>query len=177
MARSSRLRNLFVVTAVMSSSFAVAVNAVPAEAHIGASVLQCVGTQTLDFDPPLINSPRPTRVTFTEDFSTCRLGGVSAGSGAGESSETTGCITVTVPTATATYHWETGEWSTVNWSTNAVSKLNGTIAVIAHGTVTDGLFAGATALSEVILPQPDPIACAGNGVPSVSGADTLTLVK
>jgi hypothetical protein len=155
----------------------IAAGAAPAEASTGRGVLQCVGTETISFDPPLTDTPRPTRVSFTENFDRCLLGGVSAGSGSGESSETTGGTAVSVPTATATYHWNTGRCSTVTWSANVVTKLNGTIVVTAYGTVADGLFRWATVQSEVVLPQPDLLAAMGKGVSSVSGPDTLTFAK
>ncbi|MGW0519352.1 hypothetical protein [Crossiella sp. NPDC003009] len=165
------------VTAVALAGVLGVLAAAPAQALPRLGVSQCLGTQTITFDPPLTLTPRPTTIRFVEDFGTCLLDGVGSARGSGESTETTSAVAVTIPTAEATYHWNTGRGSTVHWARNVVAKVNGSIVVTAFGTVTDGLFRGALAQSVVVLPELDLTAALGEGVSRVSGLDTLTLLQ
>lgn len=66
------------------------VSAIPAAQAVSTVVkLQCVGTQSVTFDPPLTNTQKPTKVGFTENLTTCLLGGVASGMSAGNAMETT----------------------------------------------------------------------------------------
>src|SRR5690348_7328613 len=74
------------------------------------TLLTCVGTETLTFQPPLTNTPVPTQVHFAIDLDHCPAGGVSTGSSAGGFALVANCTVLDVlpPAFSDTYQWNTG---------------------------------------------------------------------
>ncbi|MGK5531151.1 hypothetical protein [Streptomyces sp. URMC 129] len=148
-----------------------------ADAPAPAQALLCRGTVTVSYDPPLTSVPKPTRVSGREDF-VCLSGGVTGGFAADSYGTTAGCTSLRLFTvSTTTYFWDTGQTSHVTYTTTAIERLvNGTVLVTEQGTVTGGLHQGRTAVYQMVLPQPDLLACLGDGVSHLSGTEVLTFV-
>ena len=147
----------------------------PAQASIPQTVLTCEGAATVAFDPPLVNTPRPTQLTFHEDLDYCPTGGVTSGDGGTTLHATTGCTALNLPpTFTVTYHWNTRQSSTVAYTATTATRLvNSSTVVTSQGTVTSGLDLGSVVVDQVTLPQPDLTACAASGVTQVTGPVVL----
>jgi hypothetical protein len=141
------------------------------------SALLCQGTVNVSYDPPLTYANTPTQVSATEDLN-CLTGGVSSGSASGSYVTTAGCTSIRLlVVASTTYFWNTGQSSEVTYTTTAIERLlNGTVLVTEQGTVTSGFGQGKTAVYQMILPQPDLLACAGAGVSHLTGTEVLTFL-
>ncbi|MGV9698693.1 hypothetical protein ACWDTR_23405 [Streptomyces sp. NPDC003470] len=154
--------------------------------HAGATeqsavgVVCAAGSHTSAYNPPVINTPRTTTVTSTENFScTSVLTGVSSGSGTSASTLSLNCLlTVSSPfSATWTYEWNTGETSTITFGlSEAVKAADGTTVVTSTGSVTAGLGQGSLAVKVTVMPQLSLTACATTGVSAVTGPATLTIL-
>ncbi|MER6300644.1 hypothetical protein ABT247_13890 [Kitasatospora sp. NPDC001539] len=139
-------------------------------------LLSCQGTETLTFQPPLTNTPKPTRVSYAIDLSVCPVGGVTSGTSQGSFTATASCTALSVlpPAFSDTYHWNTGASSTVSYTAPVETAVNGTVTVTDTGTVNSGLDHGSLANETTTLPQPDLTTCAGPGVARLSGPYALT---
>ena len=150
----------------------------PAVAGSPTATLLCQGTVNVSYDPPLTYEDKPTQVSATEDFDYCLTGGVGSGSASGSYVTTAGCTSVRLfVVSSTTYFWDTGQSSEVTYTTTAIERLvNGTVLVTEQGTVTSGYGQGKTAVYQMILPQPNLLACAGAGVSHLSGPEVLTFL-
>jgi hypothetical protein len=154
---------------------------IPGERAIADSstaTLLCQGTVNVSYDPPLTYDDKPTQVSATEDFDYCPTGGVGSGSASSGYTTTAGCTSVRLfVVSSSTYFWDTGQSSEVTYTTTAIERLlNGTVLVTEQGTVTSGFGQGKTAVYQMILPQPNLLACAGAGVSHLTGPEVLTFL-
>lgn len=147
-----------------------------APAAHATTLLNCVGTETLTFQPPLTNTPVPTEVHFAIDLDHCLAGGVSTGSSEGDFELTTNCTVLDVlpPAFSDTYRWNTGASSTATYVAPVETVVNGSLVVTDTGTVTGGLDQGVLANETTTLPEPSLLACSTSGVAQVSGPYALT---
>ncbi len=171
MRRSRSLLSLLVLVA------AAIIPAERAVADTSTAALLCLGTVDVSYDPPLTYANTPTQVSATENLD-CPTGGVSSGSASGSYVTTAGCTSIRLlVVASTTYFWNTGQSSEVTYTTTAIERLlNGTVLVTEQGTVTSGYGQGKTAVYQMILPQPDLLACAGAGVSHLTGSEVLTFL-
>ncbi|MEV6265421.1 hypothetical protein AB0M42_32430 [Streptomyces sp. NPDC051784] len=128
------------------------------------------GTRNTAYTPPLTNTPAPTHLQITDHFNCVSLlSGVSSGSG-GFSVDvpSTSCLaSVQSPLTsnTATYHWNTGVYSTITFaSSTAVRAADGTVTVTSIGAVTAGLGIGQLATRITVEPNLNLTACFGDGL-------------
>lgn len=165
-------RSRAVAMAVALSCAAIA--AAPA-AH-ATTLLNCVGTETLTFQPPLTTTPVPTQVHFAIDLDQCPAGGVSTGSSAGGFETTASCTVLDVlpPAFSDTYEWDTGTSSTATYIAPVETVVNGSLVVTDTGTVTGGLGQGALANETTTLPEPNLLTCSTSGVAQTTGPYALT---
>ncbi len=141
-----------------------------------ATLLSCVGTETVTFAPPLTNTPTLTHVHFAIDLDLCLTGGVTTGDSEGDFQVTANCTTVDLlpPAFTDTYQWNTTASSTVTYTAPVETVVNGSLVVTDTGNVTSGFDHGALANETTTLPEPSLTACATTGVPQLNGPYTLT---
>jgi hypothetical protein len=172
----TRTRRLAVCGAAAAVALAVLAGTAGASpAHAGVTLLVCAGTETATFSPPLTNTMQLTNVSVTEDVSLCLLGGVTSGTASAAFQVPASCTGETFGPVTLTYDWAGGQTSTVDYTTASITRLaDGSDLAVGVGTVTAGLDQGAVAQDEIIEPALNPLACAGAGVPGVSGPETLT---
>ncbi|KPC61536.1 hypothetical protein [Streptomyces chattanoogensis] len=152
----------------------------PVPAHAAPKLLSCTGTQTVTYKPPLTDTPKSTKVTITEVYTSCvNVDGIRSGTGSFSLTETASCTSINNPLGaqdSPTYTWNTGDTSGVLFKVTSVDRLaNGTTQVTAVGKVTNGYGQGNTATRTVTLPTLNATACRA-GVPQQSGPATLTFV-
>jgi hypothetical protein len=147
-----------------------------ATADSPTATLLCHGTVTVTYDPPLTYTAKPTSVSASEDFTYCPSGGVTGGYASDSYETTSSCTSVRLfVVSSTTYFWASGQTSEVTYTTTAIERLvNGTVLVTEQGTVTSGFGQGKTAVYQMVLPQPDLLACAGEGVGRLVGDEVLT---
>ncbi|MBZ4318068.1 hypothetical protein [Streptomyces huiliensis] len=149
---------------------------VPSTARAAVGDLVCQGTQRTTFDPPLTNATTTTDVTIRETWTTCAdPAGITSGHGSLRVTVPSSCQSLGFgPPSTVEYRWNNGRKSTVHWTSVVVTRLTSTSEVVKTGAVTDGYGRNDTATETITLLNPNPLACAGPGVPSVEGVSTLT---
>lgn len=158
----------------------VAMAGLPAAAS-AATVIQCVGTETIDFSPGLTLTPKATTIALTVDLATCT--GISDPPVTSSflqiaptfSASCLGPVDGLLIPITVVYTWNTGDTSTIH--VTATGTRAGAVQVItAVGEIIDGLFAGASVVTVQTLPIPSVLHClAPPGVTEISGPTTMTI--
>lgn len=136
-----------------------------------------LGTQVGTYSPGLTLLPREVGFTATGTLASCVspahpeiTGGNFASSGRGSLS----CLTGSTSNTTV-YHWNTGQNSTVVGDFAVNLKPGGTTVLVLVGTVTAGLFEGATVAQTKVMPATNlPDCLTPQGLTSVSGPVSLT---
>jgi hypothetical protein len=149
--------------------------AVAPAAH-ATTLVNCLGTETLTFTPPLTNTSTPTQIHFAIDLDLCLTGGVSSGVSEGAFQASADCTALNVlpPAFTDTYHWNTKATSAATYTAPVETTVNGSVVVSDTGTVTSGFDQGAVANETTTLPEPNLTACPTTGVAQLNGPYTLT---
>ena len=141
--------------------------------------LTCVGTVTANYSPGLTLTSTPQTVTTNEIQAPCTSASnpdvISGHSGVTIDTEA-GCLEVLQPgSATKTFTWNTGATSVFSYN-RSVSRPGGTSVVTLAGAITQGLFAGRTALEVITFPNPNLLGClVPPGVTSLFGVATLII--
>ncbi|MFT7839838.1 hypothetical protein Q5530_27160 [Saccharothrix sp. BKS2] len=118
---------------------------------------------SLLFDPPATNSPQTMALSVSRQYGPCvsatRPDITSGHSSATGTSQGATCLSLLGANAiTIPITWNTGETSTL--SGNNVSSLSGlALTVVTTGTVTSGVFAGATFVHTIIYPSTNILLC------------------
>ncbi|RAJ31277.1 hypothetical protein K353_06181 [Kitasatospora sp. SolWspMP-SS2h] len=139
-----------------------------------------VGTANQAFSPPLTNTAKPTTTTITSHYGSCTsVTNPELTYGDAFSrffSPAASCSSLLRPsTSTTKITWNTGETSTVQISSN-VTDANGEVVVNSTGTVTSGKLTGSSVVRVATYLSTTLTACATTGLPSNSGAVTLTVL-
>jgi hypothetical protein len=103
---------------------------------------QCLGSFTRTFTPPVTTTTRTVTATSTDSYSTCLAG--PTGTGITTTTLPLSCVNVTAgPAETETITWNDpgGDTSTIAWGPPVIAGQT----VVFTGTVTAGLYQGATA--------------------------------
>lgn len=118
---------------------------------------------SLKFDPPATNSPQTETLTVSRQYGPC-VSATHPDITSGYSNATgtfpgatclslLGANAITIPIT-----WNNGQTSTL--SGNNVSNMSGlTLTVVTTGTVTSGVFTGATFLHTIVYPSQDILLC------------------
>jgi hypothetical protein len=118
---------------------------------------------SLLFDPPATSSPQTMTLTVSRQYGPCvsatRPDITSGHSTATGTSSGATCLSLLGANAlTITITWNTGETSVL--SGNNVSSLSGlTLTVVTTGTVTSGVFTGATFVHTIVYPSTNILLC------------------
>ncbi|GAA0463610.1 hypothetical protein [Streptomyces olivaceiscleroticus] len=177
---SRRLRGMLVVLGVLLGVLGPvsAAGARPVSAAAPAGISCPVGSQVGTYTPGLTYEPREVAFQASGNVSGCvglSGNGISGASFSATGHGTASCLAGSVSN-TATYHWSNGQTSTVT-GTGAINlKPNGVTVLVLTGTVTSGLFTGATVVQTKVLLNSDLTACASpGGLTSVGGPISLTV--
>ncbi|NUT49795.1 MAG: hypothetical protein HOV94_21165 [Saccharothrix sp.] len=162
------------VLAAVLMTFASALLVTSGTAAAAGADITCTppSSASLLFDPPATNYPQNMTLTVSRQYGPCVsatrpdiTSGHSAATGA-----VTGqtCLSLLGANAlTIAITWNTGETSVL--SGNNVSSLSGaTLTVVTTGTVTSGVFAGATFVHTIVYPSTNILLC-NLGLGTLSG--------
>lgn len=172
MIRLSRML-IAVATAAVSISFG------PGNAQADPGDLTCLGTVTANYSPGLTLTSSPQTVTTNEIDTPCTSASnpdVTSGHSAVTIETEAGCLEILQPgSATKTFTWNTGETSVFSFN-RSISRPGGNSVVTLAGAITQGLFAGRTALEVITFPNPNLLGClTPPGVTSLFGVAALTI--
>jgi hypothetical protein len=151
----------------------------PGTAHASQlTLLQCQGTETDTYNPGVTNTPHHVTFTIAGTFDSCldAAGQVSSGSyGPKTAVLFVSCNDLLASfQGSRTFTWNTGDTSTFQAQvTNVV--VAGQVITTATGTISQGRFAGATAVQTNVWPQTAFLQCFTTGFAHNTGVTTLTL--
>jgi hypothetical protein len=174
-----------VVSAALATTAALAVvgPAAPANADSGLELAACTlagSTETVDYTPALTSTQQPTTVSIDTRYDNCvalSRPALHSGSRSNSFTRETSCLDLANGgQRTYTIDWNTGEQSTLS-GTSLANVVGAVLTTTTTGTVTSGLFQGATFVQQVVsVPNLDITTCT-LGLGSLSHLDnTVTLV-
>jgi len=119
-----------------------------------ANLVSCTGTETVSFAPGLTNTPHPLTVTTADNFPVCIHASapiLMPATAQAQISRTASCLDLLGGgPGTRVLHWANGQTSTYSFVSSA-NVVNGNIVTVSTGTITDGLYKGASATGNVVL--------------------------
>jgi hypothetical protein len=171
------MRKLLVLSLTVLATVVVGGAAAP-----GASALAqvtCNGVNSLTYSPAVTATPQTVTLTAQTTFGTCvslTHPSIVSGTVPANSVTTTSSCNQLLGTASPTFTitWNTGQTSTLTANTYT-DKVDGQPVVILLGSITSGLFAGATVTEQTVLTG-DLTACLGPGLTATSGPAILTII-
>ncbi|WP_058041937.1 hypothetical protein [Streptomyces roseifaciens] len=193
---SRKSHGLAAVVAVMAATLTPTAQTAHADDRPTGALLTCAGTVAASYAPGLTFTPRATSVT-SQAVVGCPLSTDSRFTSAAFGGDSTGALSCLLGPAggTLTFHWGNGEGerkgkmsphhgdpggttSTASIHSLAAVRPNGNIVTVSTGTITDGVFKGATVVTEVTLLASRQAAClTPQGLTSASGPTTVTIAR
>ena len=158
----------------------VAMAFLPAAAS-AATVIQCVGTETIEFSPGLTLTPQATTIAVTLDLATCT--GISDPPVMSlflqvAPTFTASCLAPLdglLITQTSMYTWNTGDTSSMQLTVTG-TRAGAVQIITGTGEIIGGLFEGASVVFVHTLPIPGVLQClAPPGVTEISGPAMMTI--
>ncbi|MFI1013141.1 hypothetical protein [Streptomyces sp. NPDC020965] len=170
------IRSALAALTALIAACAGLVTAAPAQAAPGDLVCLPPTSSTVTFSPALTTVPQDVTVTTNNLFGPCTstsVPGITSGTFSG-SFHVPGrsCLTLAGSgSSTSTITWNTGQTSTLslNYTTTIAGAVYTSVLI---GTVTSGLFAGDTVVSNQTGPATDVLTCT-LGLGTVSGLYTV----
>lgn len=168
------------VTGILVGSGAIVSPAAAAPVSPAVVDVSCpLGTQVGTYSPGMTLLPRQIEFTATGTLGACVSLSHPEITGATFTSLVVGtfsCLSGSTSNI-STYHWNNGQSSVVQGGFEVNLKPGGTTVLVLTGTVTEGLFQGATVVQTKVLPATDLVAClTPEGLTSVSGTASFTAV-
>ncbi|MEK2494670.1 hypothetical protein WN990_34510 [Kitasatospora purpeofusca] len=149
--------------------------AAPASA---TTLVNCVGTTTVDFSPAITDTSRTVAVSGADVATLCLSltnPGLTGFNGPFSGTATQSCTTFFGGgSGTETLYWNDGTTSTWNY-TNSFSNVNGTKIGTSTGTLSAGTLAGSSVTQTITFANLDLTACSTTGLSRISGTDTWTI--
>jgi hypothetical protein len=169
-------------TALVLSLTTLALAVVAGATAPGANALTqvtCNGVNALTYSPAVTNTPQTVTLTAQTTFGTCvslTHPSIVSGTVPANAVTTTSSCNQLLGTASPTFTitWNTGQTSTLT-GTTYTDKVDGQPVVILLGSVSGGLFAGATITEQTVLTG-DLTGCLGPGLSATSGPAVLTII-
>lgn len=149
-------------------------------AHAATSVT-CLGTSTITFNPGLTLFTQAVAFNVNDAYNcTSTDPAITSASSVRGRALPLSCLnlaSVFSSTNIYTITWNNGQTSAAD-GTFTVTSVGGTIVVVAQGTVTSGLFTGATVVLTYAWPALNPVACLStSGVTQLTGVTTLQITS
>jgi hypothetical protein len=184
-------RRLFAsIAALVLAGTAGAVTAAPAGAHAMASAgtqalvqVTCTGQDDTTYTPGVTNTPGPVTITSSVEYAPClHVNGLQISTMSGEvfsQHERVASCTQLLGggQGTRVIRWSNGQTST--WELTTTTQIvAGNYVVVGIGQITDGLYEGALAQRELVLPgllEALQACSTPEGLTSVSGTFTFTI--
>ncbi|MBB5867906.1 hypothetical protein F4553_001285 [Allocatelliglobosispora scoriae] len=149
----------WISTAAVLAAVAAVAAAGPAPAYATGNLVACTlpSSESTTFDPPMTATPTPTMVTVDRTYSSCvslSQPAVVSGTYAGSFLRPTqSCVTLLGGGSRIfTITWNTGQTSTLTGTSNS-NIVGAAIVNVTTGTVTSGLFSGASFTQTVTTPS------------------------
>lgn len=156
-----RVGGLGVLSLMAAMIWAGAVPTGPAHGAV-IEVLCPLGSQTVTYNPGLTNTPSQVTVTWDLRLDSCvslTHPAVTSGGGSGNVVRTGSCSEIVgSSTGSQVITWNTGQTSTFSF-TRTYSSVNGEAVLLLTGTITSGLFYGASAVLTIVDATLDLAAC------------------
>ncbi|WP_309134714.1 hypothetical protein [Cellulomonas sp.] len=188
-----RRRVLAVFATLVLAGTAGTVAAAPASATAGAqataqaalTLVTCSGQESTTYSPGITNTAALVTITTSATYGPClHVNGLQittwSGSSYSQGQTMAGCTELELPedeTSTSVIRWSNGQTST--WEYTAITQnVAGNFVIVGVGEITDGLYEGAIAQRELVLPGLVEAlqACATpTGLTGVSGLFTFTI--
>lgn len=146
-------------------------------AHASGVDQSCVGTWAVTYDPPITNDLRLVHGVLTGSFPVCTDLGAFNATYTQVFDDLVSCTELlSAGSASRTYVWGDAAAApstfTYNWTT---SLVNGQAVITNVGTITSGRYAPDSAVQVATIASLDLLACAGDGISSLTGPTTLTI--
>lgn len=150
-----------------------------APAAQAATSVTCVGSSNISFSPGLTLFTQAVAFHASDLYScTSTDPAITSGSSVRGNVQPFSCLNVATlfnSTNLYTITWSNGQTSSTH-GTFAATSVGGTIILVAEGTITAGLFTGATVVITWTWPAPNPVAClSAPGVTQLTGVTTISL--
>jgi hypothetical protein len=147
-------------------------------AHAAGVDQTCVGTWAVTYDPPITNDLRLVHGVLTGFFPTCTDLGAFNASYTQVFDDVVSCTELfSAGSASRTYVWGNPAAAPSTFTYNWTTSLVGGQSVITNiGTITSGRYAPDSAVQVATIATLNLLACAGDGISSLSGPTTLTIV-
>lgn len=154
-------------------------------AHADVELMTCTGTNSTTFSPPLTNTTQTTDVSLEAKYGTPNglcidaNNTITSGYFANNVTGPTSCNTLGLAASeTRVISWNNGSagTSTIDYTRQIVRGL-ATTQVILTGTVTDGVFDGATVVNTGTFANTDLLGCLTTGISSQEYLTTLTITS
>lgn len=150
-------------------------------AHAGVLDMTCLppSSNLNTYEPPLTNQPQQTTVSTTALYGPCTslsYPAITSGSRMVSFSTVSSCLDLLGPgTITYTITWNTGQTTTITSNFNRV-VVGAVYQIIATGSVTAGLFAGDSVVTNFTGPATDIVLCT-LGAGTVSSVYNIGLLE
>jgi hypothetical protein len=145
-------------------------------AHAQGVDLLCPGHSVSNYQPGLRNDPQQVNVDQKGVAGPCfspSRPDITAGHWELTATGTLSCLQGSAQ-GTRTFHWNTGESSVEQVRLTVSARPGGETVLVTEGTITEGVFAGATTYTQAVLATADPRACySAEGLTSTSGPRTI----
>lgn len=140
------------------------------------AAVNCLGVNSIDFEPGLSVLPRKTRIGGAGDYRcTSAVPGLTSARSVIHGGGTNGCFT-SEATTVETVTWNTGEKSVVVYPLGNVTQVAGQAVVLVMGKVVSGKFRGRAVASPGLQLTADVPACATDGgVRRITGPSALLI--
>jgi hypothetical protein len=146
-------------------------------AHASGVDQTCVGTWAVTYDPPITNDLRLVHGVLTGTFPACTDLGAFNASYTQVFDDVVSCTELfSAGSASRTYVWGNPAAAPTTFTYNWTTSLVGGQSVITNtGTITSGRYAPDSAVQVATIASLNLLACAGEGISSLSGPTTLTI--
>lgn len=152
---------LAVLLAVASCFGLSGVAAAAPSSHTAPVGLTCTGSETVDYRPGLLLTPRKVDVEVRGDLSHCTSSDhdLTAGKYGEDFHAELSCSTLLAGReGTRVFRWNNGHTSTFKF-TRAINDVGGQTTVTFTGTITSGQFDGAHAVEQAVIPTLSTAKC------------------
>ena len=148
-------------------------------AQAASGDVTCLGTVTANYSPGLLLISGPQTVTTNEIDAPCASASnpdVTSGHAGITVNVDAGCLNVLQPgSETKVFTWNTGQSSVFSFN-RSISRIGGNSIVTLAGAISQGLFAGSSALEIITFPTINLLNClTPPGITSLFGVATLTI--
>lgn len=165
--------------AIMAATIGVDFIGTESIAHAQLLPIICsVGSETVTYNPLLTNQVQNITANIVGTVGQCAgAQPISSGNYNFTVTGPTSCNNLTTfPPYSITYNWNTGQSSQVQYTFTSTNQVGGQLILTSNGSVISGLFQGRAVVRTITLLTTDVAACSNEGLFSIGGPQTLTIL-